>query len=184
MQWSEVASSSAFLTRSFGGADRIKKNSFFKASTNEQCERLNRYVMACVRIPSEQRRHAAWCQFSPRIALSYRIAVMGAIDALPTPLMFLHVCNCPPTFCGNPGRRPRMTKNEYPLDQTARMRDAYDLALAVQEKPEKEKTDFVNLKVLKKQECSVGDLCWLFMPTIQDGMAKVSLRKTVGHKRL
>ena len=168
-----------FLSRSLGNSKLIKHTSAFHAATDGQCERLNRYTTAAMRIYTEQHAHSDWCQFLPSIAFSYRIAVMGAVGAAPHTLMFLRQANLPTDILYGPKSEIEKDKKEYLLQQTARMRTAYELALSVQEKSDSVKKSYYDSKQLGT-EYEVGDLVWLFTPTVKEGLSKKLTRKNSG----
>ena len=132
-----------------------------------------------MRIYTEQQGHTDWCQFLPSIAFSYRIAVMGAIGAAPTTLMFARAVKLPTDILYGPKSEIEKDKKEFLLGQTAYIREAYDMALAVQHKADRAKKEYYHSKHLAV-EYEVGDLVWLWRPTLQEGMSKKLTPKNYG----
>ena len=104
---------------------------------------------------------------------------MSSIGTSSFELMFLRQPTLPTDILFGPKSEIERDRKEFLVEQTARMRSAYDTALAVQSKTDKRKKAYYDSKHVDV-EYEKGDLVWLYTPKIKAGLAKKLSPKNSG----
>jgi len=150
--------------------------SAYHPQSDGQCERLNRFIISCLRVYTEQHGNSDWDKFLPAIGFAYRATVTAALGTSPFFLMFARHPTLPTdVIYGAPNEIAR-DQRDYAMCATRKMRIAFQLARDHQEKYQtrmKENYDRHQIDF----EYEIGDLVWLHTPRTKTG-----LKRKLGHR--
>jgi len=89
----------------------------YHAATDGQCERMNRFMAAILRVYTEQHAHSDWDKFLPGIAFAYRVTLMSSVGTSAFNLVFSRSPQLPSDIIYGP-------KSELEIDKKSNARGA------------------------------------------------------------